>query len=361
MLLSRALEGFVRVRDPLTFVVLIRMTNKPKLLVIAGPTSSGKSELAVKLAKKYNGEIISADSRQIYKGMDLGTGKIPGKWTRVFLHGRVKTLYLYKDISHHCIDFVNPKRRYSAALFQKQAQKAIADILRRGKLPILCGGTAHWIDAVVYNQQIPDVKPNLKLRAGLEKKSAADLYQQLKKLDPRRAKTIDRFNKRRLIRALEIVVTTGKPVPPLGVILTPALSRGKELKKGNSSSLGTLGLRMTPYDVCWIGINPSQQTLYKKIDKRLKQRLKAGLVKEVARLQRRGLSWKRLESFGLEYKFVSLYLQKKLAYQEMVSQLSVAIKHYSKRQMTWWKRNKEIKWISHADAKLLRNFRWLFS
>ncbi len=312
-----------------------------KLLVIVGPTSSGKSQLAVKLAKKYHGEIICCDSRQIYKGMDLGTGKVAGIWKALpnsshpeCSEGSLKKYFIYKGIVHHLIDFVSPHRRYSVSLYQSKAQKVIADVLKRGKLPILCGGGAHWIDAVVYSQQLPDVKPNLKLRKELEKKSADVLYHQLKKLDPARAKSIDRFNKRRLIRALEIVLTTDKPVP----------------------SLSTSHYPLSTYDVTWLGLNLPQPELYKQIDERLKQRLKTGMVKEVQRLHSPSLSkeevggslsWRRLESFGLEYKYISLYLQKKLAYDQMVSQLSYAIKHYAKKQMTWWKRNKNINWIKN--------------
>ena len=311
------------------------------LLIIVGPTSSGKSELAVSLAKRFNGEIISADSRQIYRGMDLGTGKIEGKWCVGKKCGRTFCLhYVYKGVVHHCIDYINPRLQYSASLFQQDAKKAIADILARGKLPILCGGTAHWIDAVVYDQIIPNVKPNLKLRTKLEKQSADALFKKLTKFDPVRAKNIDRFNKRRLIRALEIIAATGKPVPQL---LTAHYS-------------------LPTYDTLWIGIKPADEILHSKIKKRLKQRLEQGMINEVRHLhsppkiggvsreaRRGGISWRKLESFGLEYKFVSLYLQKKLTYEQMFEQLFTAIKQYSKRQRTWWKRNKEIKWIKKPE------------
>jgi tRNA dimethylallyltransferase len=365
-----------------------------KLIVLVGPTASGKSELGVLLAKKFNGEIISCDSRQIYRGMDLGTGKVIGNWQSVsianhpervhlsegslkykkkpFLCGRSKKAYLfiYKSIPHHLIDFVNPTKQYSSATFQKQAQKVIKDILKRGKLPILCGGTAHWIDAVIYNQILPEVKPNLKLRASLEKKSVGQLFAQLKKLDPVRAASIDAKNPHRLIRALEIVISTGKPVPPLSVI--PSAPEGSLIdRKLRDSSARMHSLGMTHYKTLWLAIKTEQKNLYKKIDIRLEERLKAGMIKEIENLhnfavpaplsllarrdvssaserqrgRKSGLSWKRLESFGLEYKYVSLYLQKKLSYDEMFTQLSFAIKHYSKRQLTWWKRNKEINWI----------------
>jgi len=310
---------------------------KSKILIVVGPTSSGKSELAVKLAKRFNGEIISCDSRQIYKGMDLGTGKVEGKWFVDKRAGRaIRQHYAYKGVVHHCLDYINPRLQYSASLFQRDAKKIIQDVVARGKLPILCGGTAHWIDAVVYNQIIPDVKPNLKLRTKLEKQSADALFKKLMKIDPHRAKNIDRYNKRRLIRALEIVITTGKPVP----------------------ALSTINYKLPTYLPLWIGINPLQPILFGKIKKRLKQRLNEGMIKEVSQLHTQGLSWKKLESFGLEYKFVSLFLQKKLSYDEMFSQLLLAIQHYTKRQMTWWKRNKEINWIKNPSEaqKLTKNF-----
>lgn len=304
---------------------------KSHVLILVGPTASGKSELAVQLAKRFNGEIISADSRQVYKGMNLGTGKIKGRWTAFHperakrVEGSKKNVFVYKNIPHHLIDFLNPRGQYSAALFQRDAKKAITNILKDGKLPILCGGTAHWIDAVVYNLQLPNVQPNAKIRSRLGKHSVDWLYNRLIKLDRHRAHSIDRRNKRRLIRALEIVITTGKPVPQL---LTALYS-------------------LPTYKALWIGISVPQKILYKKIDKRLYQRINAGMIKEVSRLHLQGISWKRLESFGLEYKFVALYLQKKLTRAEMLTQLSYAIKHYSKRQLTWWKRNKQIKWLKN--------------
>jgi tRNA dimethylallyltransferase len=353
------------------------------LVVIVGPTSSGKSELAVSLAKKFNGEIISCDSRQVYKGMNIGTGKISGHWYKKYPKSYIlHPILVYKSIPHHCIDFVSPNRRYSVAQFKKQANKAIKNILNRGKLPILCGGTAQYVDAVVFNQTLPEVKPNLKLRNKLEKQSVGKLFKKLMKLDKVRAESIDRFNKRRLIRALEIVLTTGKPVTPLS-----AFGEGRgEVKNSNYSTL-------------WLGIKTDQEILYKKIEKRLKERFAQGMIKEVQHLHSpsfkrrvrpavslpfskgevgRGLSWKKLESFGLEYKYISQFLQKYPNYSlplrgrvraspaldagegwnEMFTQLLFAIKHYSKRQLTWWKRNKEINWIKNKteSEKLIKKF-----
>ncbi len=289
-----------------------------QLICIIGPTAAGKSELAVKLAVKLNGEIISADSRQIYRGLDIGSGKVEGKWK-----GEV---FVYKNIPHYLIDEVSPRGQYSVAKFQKQATKLITDIHKRGKLPIICGGTGHWIDAVVFAQVLPEVKPDTKLRAKLNQMSVEQLFVQLKKLDPQRAKTIDSKNPRRLIRALEIVMTTGKPVP----------------KSTNRSK----------YQTIWLGINPGKSELDKKIAKRLNARLKQGLIKEVAQLHKQGLSWKKLESFGLEYKYVALFLQNKITEDEMKEQLLRAIKQYAKRQLTWWKRNQEIHWSSEPKELL---------
>src|SRR3989344_5030398 len=170
---------------------------QPKIIVILGPTASGKSNLAVELAKKFNGEIISADSRQLYKGMDIGTGKI----TKKEMCG----------IPHHLLDVVSPKTKFDVARYQKLAHKKIADILKRGKLPIVCGGTGLYIKAIVENPRYPDIPPDWKLRKKLEKLSAEKLFSMLKKLDRARAKTIDNENPHRLISAIEIAKQINNP------------------------------------------------------------------------------------------------------------------------------------------------------
>ncbi len=339
-----------------------------KIIIIVGPTASGKSELAVALAKKFNGEIISCDSRQIYRGLNLGTGKVPGVWKKVqnpksLIFKSLNFQFYYKSIPHHLIDFVSPKRQYSVSRFKKAADKAITDILKRGKLPILCGGSMHYIDAVVFNQSIPEVKPNPKLRKELEKLSTEELFARIVRLDPERAKTIDRYNRRRLIRALEIIATTGKPVPVISA----------------QSSV------LSKYDTLWIGTILPQKTLYEKIDKRLKQRIKDGMIQEVQNLhkgfravprkipRRSALSWKRLEQFGLEYRYIAKFLQQypdinissplrrevRRVWNIAQTELSYAIKHYSKRQLTWWKKNQEIHWIKpniKTAEKLIKKF-----
>lgn len=321
------------------------MEIQTKIIAVIGPTASGKSEMAVALAKKYNGEILSVDSRQIYRGMDIGTGKVTGAWHSIpcFCHPELvegslhnsqisKKIYLYKSIPHYGIDIASPKTQYSVTQFQKYAKKIIKDIHSRGKLPILCGGTGHWIDAVVLEQQMPQVKPNPALRKKLEKLNTTQLFAKLAKLDPQRAQTIDAKNPRRLIRALEIILSTGKPVPALTA--------------------------ESKYDVLWLGITHDKNILDKRIDKRLGEWLKSGMLKEVKALHSKGLSWKRLEDFGLEYKFVAQFLQQKISTIEMKTLTSTSIKQYAKRQLTWFKRNKNIHWIESKQkaSSQVKNF-----
>lgn len=303
-------------------MIKIKSIQKPKILVIIGPTASGKSSLAIDLARHFNGEVISADSRQVYKGMDIGTGKVTKKeqWL----------------VPHHGLDLVNPKKQYSAADFKSYAQAKIADIVGNKKLPVICGGTGLYMDSVVYDLTFPEVAPDLKFRAKLEKQSAEQLYTLLKKQDPRRAETIDRHNKRRLIRALEIIKA-------IGVI----------------ASLDTNYANHTPqYQTLWLGLNP--KNLDARIKKRLDLRFKQGMVNEVKKLHEQGISWKRLNDFGLEYRWISLFLQRKISNQEMKSGLYAAIRQYAKRQMTWFKRNKNIHWLTEPkQAKnICAKFLW---
>lgn len=280
---------------------------KAKIIVICGPTATGKTDYAIKLAKKVNGEVISADSRQVYKGMDLGTGKVTKKEM--------------KGIPHHLIDVISPKKVFTVAEFQKLGTQAIEDILKRGKTPIICGGTGFYIDALVNQSALPNVPANKKLRLKLSKESADKLYRMLLKLDRRRAKDIDANNKVRLIRAIEIAKALGK-VPKINITLP------------------------SKYQCEWIGLDMDDEILKERIEKRLLDRLKKGMIQEVEELHKSGISWVRLLSFGLEYRYITLYLQKKITKEEMIEKLTTEIWHYAKRQRTWFKRNKEIMWIT---------------
>ncbi len=291
---------------------------RTKIIVVVGPTASGKSDLGIRLARKFNGEIISADSRQVYRGMDIGTGKVTKKEQKL--------------AKHYLLDVVSPKKVFTVSDFKKFGEKAIKEILNKDKIPLIVGGTGFYIDALVKDSTVPEVPPNKKLRARLEKISAENLYKKLKRLDSKRALTIDKNNKRRLIRALEIIKTTGKPIPP-----------SKE---------------SSPYDILYLGINPPRDILEKKIKLRLKSRLKQGMMREVKDLLNSGVSKKRLHDLGLEYRWLSEYLAKKIKYADMENGLFRSIVKYSKRQMTWFKINKEIHWIktSREAGKLVKKF-----
>ncbi|MDP2638971.1 MAG: tRNA (adenosine(37)-N6)-dimethylallyltransferase MiaA [Candidatus Azambacteria bacterium] len=294
------------------------MKIRSKIIVIAGPTASGKSSLAVKLAKKFDGEVISADSRQVYREMNIGTGKITKKEMA--------------KIPHHLLDVANPKNQFTVVQYKKLAEKAIKKIIANKKVPFICGGTGFYIQSITENISIPKIKPDAKLRAVLEKKSTKELFAQVKKSDPQRAENIDENNRRRLIRALEIIIKSGKKVPPL---------------------------KFEPkYESLIIGVKRDAKKLKESIKIRLLKRLKMGMVKEVINLKKSGLSWKRLEDFGLEYRYIAYYLQNKLSYDEMISKLQKEIEHYAKRQMTWFSKNKKIAWVKNqSDAqKKIRAF-----
>jgi len=290
-----------------------------KIIVILGPTASGKSDLAIKIAKKFNGEVVSADSRQVFKGMDIGSGKVTKKEMQ--------------NVPHYLLDVVSAKKRFDVVQYQKLALKAIKKIFDKEKTPIICGGTGFYIQALIDGISIPSVAPDWKLRKKLEKKSNKELFKILKKLDKKRAKIIEKENPRRLIRAIEIVLKTKKTIPPV---------------KKNP----------LPYPVLMLGIKKDFSLLRKLIKKRLLKRLKKGMIAEVKTLKESGVSWKRLEEFGLEYRWLARFLQNKISKAEMIEKLQKDIEHYAKRQMTWFKKEKRIHWIKNQkEAKeLVKNF-----
>lgn len=296
-------------------------------IVIVGPTSSGKSALAVRLAQKFNGEIISADSRQVYRGLDIGSGKI----TKREMQG----------IPHYLLDVTSPRQTFTVAQYQKLGRQALENIIQRGKVPIICGGTGFYIDALLGRVTIPAVPPNQALRTKLEKLTTEKLFSKLQTLDKTRAKKIDPHNRRRLIRAIEITVASPKG--------STFFCQGRTLTcKDSSLSYLILGINLEP------------DKLRGKINTRLRYRLQHGLIAEVKKLREKGLSWKRLESLGLEYRYVANFLRQpkreKILFLE--HSLGIAIWHYAKRQMTWFKRDKEIRWVkNYREAEeLTRKF-----
>ncbi len=300
---------------------------KPKVIVIMGQTSSGKSNLAVKIAKKIKGlnqskglvartsrsevlgEIISADSRQVYKGLDLGTGKITKKEMQ--------------RVPHYLLNVANPKKKFTVVEYKKLVDKKNKEIISRRKVPIVCGGTGFYIDAVVSGKIFPEVAPNLNLRKILEKKSSIELFKMLQKLNSNRAKEIKKKNeinnKVRLIRAIEIVKALGK---------IPKIIQDSP-----------------PYEFIKIGLYAPSDILKERINERLLVRIRKGMIKEIENLHKEGLSWRRMNELGLEYRYSALYLQGKITKAEMIKKLNSEIYHYSKRQMTWFKRDPEIKWF----------------
>ncbi len=309
----------------------MKQSEKIKVVVVLGPTSSGKSNLAIELAKEYNGEVISADSRQIYQAMNLGTGKVEGEWKKI---SQKEQAFFSEGIAHHLIDFISPSQEYNVSQFQKDCLLKIEEVAERGKLPIICGGSTFWIDAVVEGIILPPVKPNRKLREELSEKTSAGLFEKLKKLDSKRAETIDSKNKVRLIRAIEICLALGK-VP----------------QKSNTKNENLEFLE--------IGIKLPKEKLATKIKKRLESRWLAGMIKEVENLKKNhGLSWEKIAAFGLAYYWIPQYLKEEIDLSELKERVFLAEKNYAKRQMTWLKKKKNIRWVkSLADAsELVKKF-----
>lgn len=277
---------------------------KTKILAIVGPTASGKTSLSIKLAKHFAGEVISADSRQVYKGLDLGTGKV--------------TTEEMNGIPHHLLDIVEPSQVYTASHFVKDADEAVLDIKKRQKLPIIAGGTFFYLDMLLGTSTAPAVPPNTELRSELENQDTNELTAKLEILDPIRAKTIVQDNKRRLIRAIEIATALGH-VP----------SVQPEAR----------------YDCFKIGIKIDRDRLVENIHTRLLARLEAGMVEEVEKLLKQGITYERLDDLGLEYRYLAKYLKGDLTYEQLVTELETKIRQFAKRQMTWLKRDTAIHWF----------------
>ncbi len=276
------------------------MKNKTvNLLVVLGPTASGKTSLAVELAKKYNGEILSADSRQVYRGLDIGSGK---------------DLHEYGDIPYHLIDIVDPDYEYSVYDFQQHFIDAFNDVVERKKLPILAGGTGLYLDAILKNYRMVQAPENPELRKKLLKMTDADLLQYLFNLKTDLHNSTDTEERPRLVRAIEIAAAE------------------KEAEKNSS-------LPDFPHiSPCILGIQWQREKLRARITQRLKQRLDSGLIEEVERLHQQGVSWQTLDFYGLEYRFVAQYLQGSLNKNDMYQKLNSAIHQFAKKQDTWFRR-----------------------
>ena len=305
------------------------MEKKPCVIAIAGANASGKSELGIRIAREFGGEIISVDSRQVYRKMDLGTGKVEGSPVKSL--GRVMTAceqeYLVEPresegILHWLIDIVEPAESFTVAAFQKLAWECVREIMQRKRLPVLAGGTGLYLRAVVEGLNFPRAQNSENLRAELEQKTPDELREMLLAHDKEAAQIIDLQNPRRMIRALEIALTTGEPL--------------SIMRKKTPVFFRTLTL----------GISITREELKERIKKRLDMRLKKGMVEEVEMLLREGVTGDRLEALGLEYRYIYRFISRQLGYEEMKEDLYRAICRFAKRQYTWFKKYGEVTWIS---------------
>lgn len=278
---------------------------KPKVIIVVGPTSSGKSALAIKIAQTFNGVVISADSRQIYQKLNLGSGKV--------------TKDEMQNIPHHLLDIIPPETPFSGNNFKELAKTATKKIQEKSKLPIITGGTFFYIDLLLEKIKPAPVPPNPTLRAELEKQETAELFSKLQKKDFAYSQKIDKNNRHRLIRALEILDTLDK-IPEHNIFF-PDFSPLK------------------------IGIKIEKEILEERIKTRLEERLDKGLISEVENLLKEGVSSSWLISLGLEYRFVTEYLEEKISFSEMKEQIILKSKQYAKRQYTWLKKDKDILWF----------------
>ena len=290
---------------------------KQKVIVICGPTASGKTKLSIEIAKKINGEIISADSMQIYKDMTIGTAK--------------PTPEEMQGIKHYLIDFVLPNQRYSVADYNKDALKAIDEIIKKGKTPIVAGGTGLYVNSLIYGIEYSDIEVDIEYREKLEKIAKLEgierLYEMAKEIDPEAIKNISKNDQKRICRILEIYHTTGKN----------KTEQEKESRKNGPK-----------YQYLLYGITMDREKLYDRINKRVDIMINDGLIEEVQNVV------KKYDEFptamqGLGYKEVVEYLNGVTTKEEMIEKIKMETRRYAKRQLTWFKKCENIKWINGLD------------
>ena len=326
-----------------------------KLLVIVGPTAIGKTSLAIALAKKFNGEVISADSRQVYKGMDIGTGKDLSRNSKfqresrlLFPNSKLEFrnlglgFYTVSGVRIWGYDLVEPKKDFSVAQYIKIVRVIIDDIFARGKLVILTGGTGLYIKALIDGIETVSIPPNPKLRKSLSEKTRDELFDTLAHIDPIKAASLnssDRKNPRRLIRAIEIALqnSTAKRV-----ILTPKLQKSK-----------------LDANTLFIGLTAPKEFLFNNIEKRVEERVRGGIKKEIEELLGKGVSWKDQSMSSLGYREWKSYFESNAADAEAIENWKKEENKYAKRQLTWFKRDKRIGWFDVTDAGWQRNVEFM--
>lgn len=290
----------------------MRVEMNNRVIAVVGATASGKTSYAIDLAKKINGEIISADSRLVYKGMDIGTAK--------------PTIDEMQEIPHYMIDVVEPEYNYSVGLYVKEAKKHITDIISRGKVPIVVGGTGLYFRVLLENYDLPDVKPDYELRKELSSYSYEELLEMLTKLDEKAANSVEKNDKKKLIRYIEIIKLAGKPLD---------LVRGVKEKE---------------FNVEWVGLNFPREILYDRINKRVDLMIEQGLIDETKKLlQKHGRISNITDTIG--YREVLSYLDGELSLDEAKDKLKQNTRNYAKRQLTWFRKNEQINWNCYPDRK----------
>lgn len=290
----------------------MRVEMNNRVIAVVGATASGKTSYAIELAKKINGEIISADSRLVYKGMDIGTAK--------------PTIDEMQEIPHYMIDVVEPEYNYSVGLYVKEAKKHITDIISRGKVPIVVGGTGLYFRVLLENYDLPDVKPDYELRKELSSYSYEELLEMLTKLDEKAANSVEKNDKKKLIRYIEIIKIAGKPLD---------LVRGVKEKE---------------FNVEWVGLNFPREILYDRINKRVDLMIEQGLIDETKKLlQKHGRISNIADTIG--YREVLSYLDGELSLDEAKDKLKQNTRNYAKRQLTWFRKNEQINWNCYPDRK----------
>ena len=292
---------------------------KPKVIVIVGPTASGKTALSIECAKKFNGEIISSDSMQIYKDMNIGTAKVTEEEAQ--------------GIKHYLVDFVSPEQRYSVSDFKRDAEEALEEIIAKGKTPIVVGGTGLYVNSLIYGIDYQDMEYDKEYRNELMEKAESEeglksLYEEALKIDPEAMEKISPNDKKRITRVLEIYKQTG-----MTKTKQEELSRLKEIK----------------YDYRVFAITMPREELYERINLRVDLMIKDGLIEEVESLLKRYKNFPTAMQ-GLGYKEVVEYLNGEYSKEEMIDKIKQETRHYAKRQLTWFRRNKEIIWLDKNDG-----------
>ncbi|MCI9287274.1 MAG: tRNA (adenosine(37)-N6)-dimethylallyltransferase MiaA [Clostridia bacterium] len=292
---------------------------KPKVIVICGPTASGKTALSIELAKKIDGEIVSADSMQIYKDMDIGSAKPSAEEMQ--------------GIKHYMLDFVSPEQRYNVADYKEEAVQAIEEILKKGKVPIVVGGTGLYVDSLIYGIEYPKMEFDEEYRKELEKRAEVEgleeLYKEAQKIDPEAMKNISKNDRKRIIRVLEIYKATGKTKTEQEIE-----SRKNEV----------------PYDYKVFAINMDRELLYNRINKRVDIMIEQGLIEEVKNIVTKYLKYPTAMQ-ALGYKEIKEYLDGIITKEEAIEKVKQETRRYAKRQLTWFRKNKDTVWIDGADDR----------